>query len=98
MLKRIKNRLRADEVEVTLHSDNPHRLPFGLETRDIMELWRVRGYVSSYIPSASDVTAERLWEVIEQVGFDRGEVRRHLMEKTPHLTPPLEIGKLPTSW
>ena len=87
MLKRIKNRLRADEVEVTLHSDNPHRLPFGLETRDIMELWRVRGYVSSYIPSAPDVTAERLWEVIEKLGFDRGEARRHLIENAPSDAP-----------
>ncbi|OGX81355.1 S24 family peptidase [Hymenobacter coccineus] len=83
MLKRIKNRLRAEDKEVTLHSDNPHRLPYGMETRDIQELWRVRGYVSSYIPSAPDITVERLWEVIEQLGFDRGEVRRHLMENAP---------------
>lgn len=82
MLKRIKTRLRADD-EVMLYSDNPHRLPYGMETRDIQELWRVRGYVSSYIPSAPDVTVERLWEVIEQLGFDRGEVRRHLLENAP---------------
>ncbi|MDO7848674.1 S24 family peptidase [Hymenobacter sp. M29] len=87
MLKRIKNRLRANDDEVLLHSDNPHRLPYGMETRDIIELWRVRGYVSSYIPSAPDITVERLWEVIEQLGFDRGEVRRHLIENsTPSAT------------
>lgn len=87
MLKRIKKRLRADEEEVMLYSDNPHRLPYGMETRDILELWRVRGYVSSYIPSAPDVTVERLWEVIEQLGFDRGEVRRHLVENAPSDAP-----------
>lgn len=87
MLKRIKNRLRAEDNEVTLHSDNPHRLPYGMETRDIQELWRVRGYVSSYIPSAPDITVERLWEVIEQLGFDRGEVRRHLIENAPSDAP-----------
>ena len=87
MLKRIRNRLRASDAEMLLYSDNPHRLPFGMETRDVHELWRVRGYVSSYIPSAPDVTAERLWEVIEQLGFDRGEVRRHLVENAPSDAP-----------
>lgn len=78
LLKRIKDRLRATDEEVVLHSDNPQRKPFGLETRDIIELWRVRGYISTYLPSAPDITVERLWEVIEQLGFDKGEVRRHL--------------------
>lgn len=87
MLKRIKHRLRSGDDEVTLFSDNPHRLPYGLETRDVIELWRVRGYVSSYIPSAPDITVERLWEVIEQLGFDRGEVRRHLIENAPSDAP-----------
>jgi hypothetical protein len=87
MLKRIKNRLRASDNEVMLYSDNPHRLPYGLETRDVHELWRVRGYVSSYIPSAPDITVERLWEVIEQLGFDRGEVRRYLIENAPSDAP-----------
>lgn len=80
MLKRIKDRVRATDTEVLLHSDNPHRKPFGLETRDIIQLWRVRGYVSSYVPSAPDISMERLWEVIDQLGLDRGEVRRHLAE------------------
>ena len=87
MLKRIKNRLRANDPEVMLYSDNPHRLPYGMETRDVQELWRVRGCVSSYIPSAPDLTVERLWEVIEQLGFDRSEVRRRLMEKAPSDAP-----------
>lgn len=83
LLKRIKDRVRASDEEITLHSDNPHRKPFGLETRDIIQLWRVRGYVSSYLPSAPDITIERLWEVIDQLGLDRGEVRRHLAEDAP---------------
>ena len=87
MLKRIRNRLRANDQEVMLYSDNPHRLPYGMETRDVQELWRVRGCVSSYIPSAPDLTVERLWEVIEQLGFDRSEVRRRLMENAPSDAP-----------
>jgi phage repressor protein C with HTH and peptisase S24 domain len=80
MLKRIRKQLRSHEKEVTLYSDNYHRSPFVLGTSDIIELWRVRGYISNYIPSAPEVTAERLWEVIDALGLDRGEVRRHLDE------------------
>lgn len=87
MLKRIKDQVRGSDTEVVLYSDNAHRRPYHLETRDIQEIWRVRGYVSSYIPSAPDVTIERLWEVIEELGFDRGTVRRHLEEGAPSDAP-----------
>ncbi|NML65894.1 hypothetical protein HHL22_11825 [Hymenobacter sp. RP-2-7] len=78
LLKRINHRLRATDDEVTLYSDNPHRKPFGLETRDIIQLWQVQGFLSSRIPSAPDVTVERLWGVIEALGLDKSEIRRHL--------------------
>ena len=80
MLKRIRQRITSQDQEVYLYSDNHHRKPYFIEPTEIRQLWRVRGYVSSYVPSAPDVTVERLWEVIEQLGFDRGEVRRHLAE------------------
>ncbi|WP_317173560.1 S24 family peptidase [Hymenobacter montanus] len=87
MLKRIRVRISGKGDEVVLHSDNPHRRPYPLDATDITELWRVRGYISTYLPSAPDVTVERLWEVIEALGFDKGEVRRHLMENaTPNAT------------
>lgn len=87
LLKRIKKRVRAPDGKIMLHSDNSHLRPYGVETRDIRQLWRVQGYVSSYVPSAPDVTIERLWEVIEQRGLDKGAVRRHLEENAPHITP-----------
>ncbi|GAB2784896.1 hypothetical protein GCM10027175_24350 [Hymenobacter latericoloratus] len=80
MLKRIRARITSKADEVVLHSDNPHRRPYPLDASDITELWRVRGYISTYLPSAPDVTVERLWEVIEALGFDKGTVRRHLEE------------------
>ena len=87
MLKRINGRVRTNDLEITLYSDNPHRKPYGMETADILELWRVVGYVSSYIPSAPDVTTERLWEVVEALGFDKGGVRRHTEENAPNSAP-----------
>jgi Peptidase S24-like len=87
MLKRIRLRITDLDSEVLLHSDNPHRRPYPLDAADITELWRVRGYLSTYLPTAPDVTVERLWEVIEALGFDKGEVRRHLDENaTPDAT------------
>lgn len=87
MLKRIRLRITDLDAEVILHSDNPHRRPYPLDVKDIMELWRVRGYLSTFLPSAPDVTAERLWDVIEALGYDKNEVRRHLDEDaTPDAT------------
>ncbi|TYZ12724.1 LexA family transcriptional regulator [Hymenobacter lutimineralis] len=87
MLKRIRARINSRTDEVILYSDNPHRRPYPVDASDITELWRVRGYISTYLPSAPDVTVERLWEVIEALGFDRGEVRRHLEENAPDSAP-----------
>jgi repressor LexA len=83
MLKRIRERITKQDMTVMLHSDNHHRKPYPMDVVDISELWRVRGYISTYLPSAPDVTVERLWEVIEALGFDKGEVRRHLEENAP---------------
>ncbi len=83
MLKRIHERITDRAGEVMLHSDNPHRKPYPMDAADITQLWRVRGYISTYIPSKPDVTVERLWEVIDLLGGDRGEVRRHLEENAP---------------
>jgi len=80
MLKRIRERITAHDMTVMLYSDNHHRKPYPMDCADIAQLWRVRGYISTYLPSAPDVTVERLWEVIEVLGFDKGEVRRHLEE------------------
>ena len=87
MLKRIRRRITDLNGEVMLYSDNYHREPYPMDVPDITELWQVRGYISSYLPSAPDVTAERLWEVIDVLGLDRGEVRRHLDESGPNSAP-----------
>ncbi|MGI4738051.1 MAG: S24 family peptidase [Janthinobacterium lividum] len=87
MLKRIRERITAHDMTVMLYSDNHHRKPYPMDCVDIAQLWRVRGYISTYLPSTPDVTVERLWEVIEALGFDKGEVRRHLEENTPSDAP-----------
>ena len=87
MLKRIRKRITSQTDEVLLFSDNPHRRPYPLDASDITELWRVRGYLSTLLPSAPDITVERLWEVIESLGFDKGTVRRHLEEGAPSDAP-----------
>lgn len=87
MLKRIRERITAHDMTVMLHSDNYHRKPYPMDCSDITELWRVRGYISTYIPSAPDVTIERLWEVIEALGFDKATVRLHLEENAPNSAP-----------
>ncbi|HEX8429171.1 S24 family peptidase [Hymenobacter sp.] len=80
LLKRIPHRIVDMNKPVQLLSDNPHRRPYSVDAVDITELWMVRGYVSTYIPTRPDITSERLWEVIELLGHDRMEVRRYLEE------------------
>jgi len=87
MLKRLRARITDEDQEVLLYSDNYYHKPYALEASEISQLWRVRGYISTYLPSAPDVTIERLWEVIDTVGLDRGEVRRHLEENAPSHAP-----------
>lgn len=82
LVKRIDARITNQEQLVALRSDNYMVKPYELPALDITQLWMVRGYLSTYLPSAPDFTSERLWEVIELLGHDRGEVRRYLTEST----------------
>ncbi len=87
LLQRIHERITDLAGEVLLHSDNPNRKPYAMDRGDISQLWRVRGYLSTYLPSVPDVTVERLWGVIDLLGGDRSEVRRHLEENAPSNAP-----------
>ncbi len=87
MLKRIRERITDMSGMVYLYSDNHNVKPYSLPVVDITQLWRVQGYLSTYIPSTPDVTTERLWEVFDLLGLDRGEVRRHLDEGAPNTAP-----------
>jgi len=87
MLKRIQARITDEQQEVYLYSDNHHLKPYSLDASEISQLWRVRGYISTYLPSAPDVTVERLWEVIEALDLDKGEVRRYLEQSAPNSAP-----------
>ena len=91
MLKRIQERITDMNGLVQLHSDNYSVKPYSLPIVDVMQLWRVQGYLSTYIPSTPDITSERLWDVIEQLGHDRGEVRRYLTETGPDSAPATRI-------
>ncbi|WP_229728598.1 S24 family peptidase [Hymenobacter glacieicola] len=80
LLKRIPRRVTDRKGMVDLLSDNSTVKPYDLPAADIVQIWMVLGYISTYIPSQPDITVERLWDVIELLGHDRGEVRRYLQE------------------
>lgn len=80
LLKRIPRRITDRKGMVDLLSDNSTVKPYDLPAADIVQIWMVLGYISTYIPSQPDITIERLWDVIELLGHDRGEVRRYLQE------------------
>ncbi|QKG58787.1 hypothetical protein GKZ68_00255 [Hymenobacter sp. BRD128] len=87
LLKRIYQRITDFGGLLELHADNYSVKPYTLPVEAITELWEVRGYLSSYIPSTPDMTVERLWEIVGQLGLDKGEVRRHLADSSNDATP-----------
>ena len=81
LLKRIGAVITDRRGTFELHSDNASYDPYRLPVSDLMQLWQVRGYISTSIPprpSTSPHTMERLQEVIELLGHDYHEVRKFL--------------------
>ncbi len=93
LLKRISATITDPKGTVELHSDNPGYEPYRIPVADIMQLWMVRGYLSSSIPARpmdrTVQTMERLQEVIELLGHDYHEVRRFLEENSTQPVPQL---------
>ncbi|MDJ0367350.1 S24 family peptidase [Hymenobacter sp. H14-R3] len=83
LLKRISDVITDRRGTVELFSDNPGYDPYRLPVSDLVQLWQVRGYLSTAVPPRPDRQGhvmERLQEVIELLGHDYHEVRRYLEE------------------
>ena len=83
LLKRIGEVITDRRGTVELYSDNPGYDAYRLPVSDLVQLWHVRGYLSTAVPTRPDnrgALLERLQEVIESLGHDYHEVRRFLDE------------------
>ncbi len=83
LLKRIGDVITDRRGTVELFSDNPGYDPYRLPVSDLVQIWQVRGYLSTAVPPRPDrhgQLLERLQEVIELLGHDYHEVRRYLDE------------------
>ncbi|MFD1466911.1 helix-turn-helix transcriptional regulator [Hymenobacter caeli] len=93
LLKRLVAPITDRDGTIELHSDNTgqyrvHTMPVA----DLLELWMVRGFVSTSAPGRPDSASERLREVIEELGHNYHEVMRflsHSARGTPELRGPL---------
>ena len=93
LLKRLVAPITDRDGTIELHSDNVgqyrvHTMPVA----DLLELWMVRGFVSTSAPGRPDSASERLREVIEELGHNYHEVMRFLSNSargTPGLRGPL---------
>lgn len=84
LLKRLPSVIKDRRGSIELHSDNSSAYPpYELPISELMQLWMVRGYVSTNPPSRPDRLMERLQEVIELLGHDYHEVRKFLDENAP---------------
>jgi phage repressor protein C with HTH and peptisase S24 domain len=83
LLKRIGAVITDRRGSFEMRSDNLSYEPYRLPVADLLQLWQVRGYISTSIPArptTSPHTMERLQEVIELLGHDYHEVRKFLEE------------------
>ena len=83
LLKRISDVITDRRSTVELFSDNPGYDPYRLPVSDLVQLWQVRGFLSTAVPPRPDRhghVMERLQEVIELLGHDYHEVRKFLEE------------------
>lgn len=91
LLKRIGEVITDRRGTVELFSDNPGYDPYRLPVSDLVQIWQVRGYLSTAVPTRPDsrgALLERLQEVIESLGHDYHEVRRFLEEGNQGLHSP----------
>lgn len=83
LLKRISDVITDRRGTVELYSDNPGYDPYRLPVSDLVQLWQVRGYLSTAVPPRPDRQGhvmERPREVSELLGRDYHEVRKFLDE------------------
>ena len=79
LLKRLVAPITDRRGTIELHSDNTGQ--YGVHTMpvaDLLELWMVRGYVSTKAPGRPDSAGERLREAVEELGHNYHEVLRFL--------------------
>lgn len=79
LLKRLVAPITDRRGTIDLHSDNTGQYRvFTMPAADLLELWMVRGVVSSQAPGRPDSALERLRDAIEEMGHNYQEVVRFL--------------------
>lgn len=79
LLKRLVAPITDRHATVELHSDNSSQYGvYQLPVEDLLELWMVRGFISTNAPGRPDSAGERLREAIEEMGHNYHEVMRFL--------------------
>ena len=81
LLKRINTPITDPTATVELLSDNLSYETYSVPVEDVMQLWMVRGFVSTTVPSRPDPkddVLDRLREAVESLGNDYHEVRRFM--------------------
>ncbi|GAA4002010.1 hypothetical protein GCM10022408_11670 [Hymenobacter fastidiosus] len=79
LLKRLVAPITDRRGTIELHSDNGGQYGvYALPVADLLELWMVRGFISTNAPGRPDTANEKLREAIEALGHNYQEVMRFL--------------------
>jgi len=73
VFKRVINRLDSDE-ELLLKSDNPAYKPFSIKADDLLEIWKVLGYMSFSLPDPQS-GQEGILELRQAIGAIKSDLK-----------------------
>lgn len=81
LVKRLPRAVKSKRDSVELMSDNRAYPVHEVPAADILELWHVRGYLSTNIPASGREVQERILELLETMGLEQQQLRRILEER-----------------
>jgi SOS-response transcriptional repressor LexA len=87
VVKRLHEAITHRRQMVTLYSANPAYRPTQVPAEDILQLWQVRGYISTNVPASLGDAQLRLLRQIDVLGLDPDEVARFLVDQAPNSAP-----------
>ncbi len=82
LVKRLHEPITHRRQMVALYSDNPGYRPTQVPAEDILQLWLVRGFISTNVPAGLGDAQLRLLQQIDALGLDPDEVGRYLTENS----------------
>lgn len=93
LVKRLPRAIKSRRDTVELVSDNRAYPVHEVHASDIVELWHVRGCLTTNIPASTREVQERMLEILEALGVEQQQTRGILESLAPGYAPTSETSR-----